>query len=331
MTGPDEQPPRAAPGARQRESVSAIVPTIGRPASLARLLASLAAQTRRIDEVVIADAGADGASAAVIADPRWRAAGLEVRRIAVAPPHAVRQREAAIAASSGALLLLLDDDVELEPDCLAQLEGALADAPDSVAAMADFSNQRWPGPTRAWRLYLRLAHGLADGDWQGRVIGPLLRFGFDPPPRETRRIEWIGAGNTLLRRAAFERAGGFSSFFLDRAATHEDVDLGLRLSRIGPLLFCPQARLAHFHDPAGRLSLRAAAEDDLHNRYCVLRFTLGRSRPGALAAVLGYAALESASNAAGAARRGRAGAAPALLAGRLRALARLLRAEARRA
>ncbi len=298
MTGRDETTTRA-------DRVSAIVPTIGRPASLARLLASLAAQTRRVDEVVIADAGADDAVAAVAVDPRWRAAGLEVRRIAVAPPHAVRQREAAIAASSGALLLLLDDDVELEPDCLAQLEGALADAPEAVAAMADFSNQRWPAPTRAWRLYLRLAHGLADGDWQGRVIGPLLRFGFDPPPRDARRIEWIGAGNTLLRRAAFERAGGFSTFFLDRAATHEDVDLGLRLARIGPLLFCPRARLAHFHDPAGRLSPFASARDDVCNRRLVIRRTLRRSALAAFGQAGLYWTLEFVGAVCGAALRRR--------------------------
>lgn len=303
------------------------MPTIGRPASLARLLASLAAQTRRLDEVVVADASADDAVARILADPRWPAAGLQVARVPVAPPHAVRQREAAIAAASGALLLLLDDDVELAPDCLERLERALRETPDAAAAMADFSNQRWPGPTRAWRLYLRLAHGLRDGAWQGRVIGPLLRFGFDPPPPDVRRVEWIATCNTLVRRAAFERAGGFSSFFLTRATTHEDVDLGLRLARVGPLLFCPQARLAHHHDPAGRLSARASAEDELHNRYCVLRFTLGRSRAAALTSVLIYAALESASNAAGAARRRSAGAVPALIAGRLRALERLLRVE----
>ena len=63
MTGRDETATRA-------DRVSAIVPTIGRPASLARLLASLAAQTRRVDEVMIADAGTDRAGAAIIADPR---------------------------------------------------------------------------------------------------------------------------------------------------------------------------------------------------------------------------------------------------------------------
>ena len=248
------------------ERISVIVPTIGRPQSLERLLVSLVQQTQRVDEVVIADGSSTTETAEVAARSEWAERGLRVTRIPMQPPHAVRQREAAIAASSGELLLLLDDDVELEPDCVAELVDAMDSGPDVVAVMADFSNQPWPVPTRAWRLYLRLVHGLRDGAWQGRVIGPLLRFGYNPVPGTTVTMDWHGAGNTLIRRAAFVKVGGFSPFFLSRATINEDVDLALKLGRVGRILFCPKARMAHFHAPGGRLDSYQAAEDDLHNR-----------------------------------------------------------------
>ena len=286
-------------------SISVIIPTIGRPQSLERLLNSLARQTTRASEIIIADGSADGETLWLASDPRWRAAGLEIRRVAVQPPHAVRQREAAIAASSGDLLLMLDDDVELEPDCVKELLRALEARPDAVAAMADFSNQSWPMPTRAWRLYLHVVHGLTVADVQGRVVGPLLRFGYNPSPTDVAPIEWMSTCNTLVKRGAFKAAGGFSDFFLRRATTNEDVDLGLKLRGIGPILFCPKAKIAHFHSPDGRLSLRDVAEDDLYNRYRILTVTLGWRRRRAVSLVAVYWIVECTSNILGLAVRGK--------------------------
>ena len=40
-------------------------------------------------------------------------------------------------------------------------------------------------------------------------------------------MEWLGSGNSLIRRDAHDRAGGFSNFFLHRTTVNEDVDLGI--------------------------------------------------------------------------------------------------------
>lgn len=310
-----------------QDTISVIVPTIGRPESLARLLVSLSLQTHRVDEILVADGSMNGRTAAVIADGRWVEAGLSVRHIAVQPPHAVRQREAAIAASSGALLLFLDDDVELEPDCVGEMARALVCSPDVVGVMADFNNQPWAMPTRVWRAYLMGIHGMRPGEWQGRVVGPLLRFGFNPPPSNVVPCEWIATCNSLVRRNAFERAGGFSDFFLHRSTMNEDVDLGLRLARQGRLLFCPAARLGHFHDPGGRVSPKQAAEDDLYNRYHVLHRSAGHTKSAAFGLVILFLAVESMSNLAGSARRLRWGATGMLIRGRVRALWRIFRTD----
>ena len=102
-------------------SVSVIVPTIGRPESLRRLLESILGQTVRPTEVVVADGSSDPATEQLLAAPEWTARGLAVHRVSVQPPNAVRQRHAAVAQATGELLLFLDDDIVLEPDCLQRL------------------------------------------------------------------------------------------------------------------------------------------------------------------------------------------------------------------
>jgi GT2 family glycosyltransferase len=216
--------------------------------------------------------------------------------VAVHPPNAVRQRQAAIAAATGSCLLLLDDDVVLEPDCVEQLLAMLRSHPDAVAAVADFTNQPWPGPTRLWRFYVRRVLGLPEGAWQGRVVGPLLRFGYNPSPTHPMPMEWLGAGNSMVLHSAYERAGGFSNFFLHRCAMNEDVDLGLKLSRLGRIYLCPAARMRHEQAPGGRARATAINEDDLYNRYLVLHHTLGKSKLRALALVLAFFAVETLSN-----------------------------------
>ena len=305
-------------------AVSAIVPTIGRPQSLVRLLESLCLQTVPVHEVIVADGSADGGTEAVVRDPRWQRAGLTVQSLKVQPPNAVRQRIAAIAASEGEFLLLLDDDVALEPECVEHLLAAVTEDPNVVAASADFNNHSWPEPTAAWRFYMRWILGLADGSWQGRVVGPLLRFGFHPVPDGNRRIEWLAAGNTLIRRSSYEAAGGFSDFFRHRSTINEDVDLGLKISRHGTILFCPAARMGHFHAEGGRVTAAVAAEDDLYNRFLILRHTRQLGFLRALGLVLFYFLLETTSNLVGGTRRGSWPGLGARTLGGLRALGQVL-------
>ena len=305
------------------ETISAIVPTIGRQHALSQLLDALAAQTRTPDEVVVCD-GSDDESIRTLADPgRWAARGLAVRYIRVHPPNAVRQRLTAIAAATGSLLLLLDDDVIPEPTCLAALVQCLMSS-NAVAVSADFSNQQWPAPTTLWRWYLRIVHHVDGTKWQGRVLGPLLRFGYVSSPTGPVPMEWLGSGNSLIRRDAYDRAGGFSDFFLHRSTVNEDVDLGLKLARQGRLLLCPAARMAHSHAPGGRASARVVAEDDLYNRYVILRRTSKRPRLVAMALIMCYFIIETASSLAASVRQVRGNQFFSRLAGRVSAIVRII-------
>lgn len=305
-------------------SVSAIVPTIGRPASLTALLESLVAQTRRVDEVIVADASVDRETLALTQDPTWRSAGLTVRRIAVSTPNAVRQRAAAIEIANGDNLLILDDDVVLEPACLQHMLALLEANEDVVGVSADFNNQSWPHPTRIWQAYLRHVLDLEEGAWQGKVVGPLLRFGYNPSPDGPMPMEWLGSGNSLVRRAAFLSVGGFSDFFLHRCTMNEDVDLGLKLRRVGRIMFCPAARLAHHHATGGRVTMFLAAEDDLFNRFFILRRTLGHGFVRAFGMIVLYFGVETISQFLGCVKRLNFRGFLAPLSGRLRAFGRIL-------
>jgi GT2 family glycosyltransferase len=308
--------------------VSVIVPTIGRPASLRALLESLTTQTVPPDEVIVADGSGGSEIESIVSAPEWVSRGLRVIRISVLPPNAVQQRVAAIAKSRHGYLLLLDDDVVLEPDCVERLVTTMTADRNVVGVVADFNNQTWPPPTRPWRWYLKYVEGMTEGSCQGKVVGPLLRFGYFPSPSRPAPMQWLGTCNTLIRRDAYERAGGFSDFFLHRSTINEDVDLGLKLARQGTLLLCPAARLAHFHAPGGRASARIAAEDDLYNRYVILRRTLGHSAARAGGLILAYCAIETISGLAASIRHQRVAGFVGRLAGWSSALFRIARSSA---
>jgi GT2 family glycosyltransferase len=173
-------------------------------------------------------------------------------------------------------------------------------------------------------LYLRHVLKLDRERWQGRVVGPLLRFGFNPVPAAAQPMEWLGSGSSLVRRSGFLSAGGFSDFFLHRCTINEDVDLGLKLQRTGRILFCPDARMAHNHAPGGRVTKFLAAEDDLFNRYFILRRTARHHFLRAFGLVVLYFGVETLSQFLGCVRRLNFRGFAGQLGGRLRAFGRIL-------
>jgi GT2 family glycosyltransferase len=304
-----------------KSNITAIVPTVGRVSSLELLLESLARQSRRPDEILIADSS--GSPEVTALASAWQKRGLAVRNWHVTPANAVGQRVAAIAQAKGDFLLLLDDDVVLEPLCVERLSDALDADPTSVAACADMVNNSWPEATTAWQWYMRAFLGLRAGEWHGRVVGPLLRFGYPVRPSAVVPLDWFTTAHSLLRRGAYDAAGGFSTFFLHRSTMNEDVDLALKMSRFGRIVLVPQAEVHHFQHPQGRVSVAMAAEDDLYNRYLVMTRTMGWTALDAFANACTFFAIENSSNFVGALRRLRFNGFVARLAGRSRALLRI--------
>jgi GT2 family glycosyltransferase len=73
---------------------------------------------------------------------------------------------------------------------------------------------------------------------------------FSPPPvwhQGRERPAYLITANALVWRNALAQVGGFDERFPD--AGGEDVDLGVRLWRIGPLAYAPQAQVVHATEP----------------------------------------------------------------------------------
>lgn len=178
-------------------SVCAIIPACNEAAMIGRCLAALRSQRPPPAEIIVADGGsADGTASA--------AAGLGAR---VVSGSRGRGTQIALGVSSSAsdVIWIVHADALPAPGSVAAILGALAAEP--------------------------AAAGGALGQRFARATPPLMA------------IEWLNAARSALsglsfgdqgqfvRRAALQRMGGFPDIPL-----MEDVELGLRLNRVGPAL-----------------------------------------------------------------------------------------------
>ncbi len=217
--GGDDTPQRARPGART--TVVSVCFRSG--AVLPAMLASLPPAT---PVVLVDNAGCD-ATAAIAA-----AAGARLLRNERNLGFGVACNQGAALAGTE-FLLFLNPDAALGPGAIAALEAAADAHADAVAFNPRIADARGrPAFKRASPLLrTRLARG-----W----------------PAAPRVVPVLSGAAFFVRRAAFERLGGFDpAIFL----YHEDDDLSLRLARLGALRFVPDALATH---QGGRSSARTA-------------------------------------------------------------------------
>jgi len=210
--------------------ISAVIPTHDGRELLDIVLASLETQTRRPDEVVVVDdASADGTIEHLA--ERWP----DVRVVAIAENVGVTVAlNRCVEAARGDLVLLLNNDVELAPDCVAELVAALEGAPQAAVAAAKL------------RDYTRreLLDGAGDGySWAGmpyrRGQGEVDSGQYDAS------LEVFGAcaAAALYRATALAEVGAFDERFF---ALGEDADWALRAQLAGwGCRFAPRAVAYH--------------------------------------------------------------------------------------
>jgi GT2 family glycosyltransferase len=168
-------------------------------------------------------AGGDDLEVVVVGD-QSEPAGMPPgdRRLRLVVHHGARgfapACNAGARAARGRLLLFLNDDVRLGPGVLAALAAAL-DRPEVGAAGPDV-HSRALGRSESGTV-LRWQHGVLEARQEALA-------GSSPV-----EVPYLGGAALAVRRADFERLGGFD----ERLAPYywEDVDLSLRLRRaIGP-------------------------------------------------------------------------------------------------
>ena len=197
------------------EAQLTIVIPVRNDAARLRLCLATIAKNGAGSHVVVADNGSTDDSADVAAS-----AGATVLPL---PRYRVGElRNIAAASTSSPLIGFVDADHLIDPDWVQTALNIFADQ-RIAAAGAPYS----PDESANWvqRAYDRFR--------------PILR---GPEP-----AEWLGSGNLIIRREAFQRVGGFDASL----QSCEDVDLCNRLRGAGfHILAEPKLRSVHLGDPA---------------------------------------------------------------------------------
>jgi GT2 family glycosyltransferase len=262
-----------------RPTITAVVCTRHRPDDLARVLASLAWQTDRCDEVVVVDDASverrDEVPSVVAAS------GLDVTMLRKDVPGLTASRNLAVQHATTDLVMFLDDDVVLRPDYVAVVRDAFASDPTLAGAGGSVDDEhvyeaRW----------LRSALGVP-----GRATGRVHRSGWSAPlPRgRTATVEHLIGCNMTFRTEVLRRTP-FDEAFLGYALG-EDLDLSHRLHLSGHrLVALGDARLWHLtalprHDRAWGYREVAIRPIVAGRRFNRLRFALAALTFAAVGAV----------------------------------------------
>ena len=165
-------------------------------------------------EIIVADNGSRDDSPTVAADAGARVLSLPDLRVSAL-------RNSAAAAASGDVLAFVDADHELAPGWMAAADDCMRD-PAIAAAGALYVDP----PAGTW---VQQMYGALRGRTQGR-----------------HDTEWLGSGNMIVRKEAFERVRGFDVSL----EACEDVDLCRRLRSAGFRIVADERlRSIHHGDP----------------------------------------------------------------------------------
>ena len=225
-------------------SVSVVIPTYKRPATLLRTLQSLQRQTLGGFEIHVVDNAADAEVERLVVDFN-SAAKVPACYVPEPQPGATFARHAGARASTGDLLVFVDDDVRLTPGVIEAYTNAFAKHPDMVAAGGPIRID-WEQPPPAWLVrYIGAAKcfpmlGLFEPFDEFRLAPDLVFFG----------------ANVAIRRAAFFEVGGFNPDLVGEVYGGDgEVGLYRKLQQRQMLVGYVPTALVYHHVPAERVSV----------------------------------------------------------------------------
>ncbi|HVF49490.1 MAG TPA: glycosyltransferase family 2 protein [Pyrinomonadaceae bacterium] len=215
--------------------ISVVVPVYNGGVQLEQCLAALLASDFRAREIIVADDASTDASAATA-----RSLGVAVVSLAArSGPAAARNHGARRA--RGEVLLFIDADVVVRRDTLARVAATFRARPDIAAVFGSYDDA--PEAANFVSQYKNLLHHHV----HQQASAEAATF-------------WAGCG--AVRRAAFERAGGFDAVKYARPSI-EDIELGYRLRRGGgKIILDRELQVKHLK----RWTLAVLLRTDIHAR-----------------------------------------------------------------
>ena len=209
-------------------TVSVVVCTLNRCASLKRTLEGLARQTfRRFEVIVVNGPSSDGTAELLL--------GYPVRVGTCSEARISRSRNVGVRMAAGDIFAFLDDDAVPEPDWLEQLAGAYEDPTVAAAGGPVFD-------VPLGRIDWAICTCTREGAVNTRSEPPAERYlgrGADP-------FLYLAGCNMSFRRSALRRAGAFNP---ELVYGYDDVEVCMRLVDAGARIAWVEAVLVR-HDRA---------------------------------------------------------------------------------
>jgi glycosyltransferase involved in cell wall biosynthesis len=224
--------------------VSVVMTVLNEGESMRGVLASLAAQTRPADEIVVCDGGSRDQTVAGLRDYATR---LPLRILESPGANISQGRNHAIRAASGDVIAVTDAGVRCAPDWLETLIAPLETEGGRRRTEAA-SAPAVPGPSSIVQAVAGFFHSDPQTVFEIALGATTL-----PEAREINPQTYLPSSRSVaFRKNVWERVGGYPEW-LDYC---EDVIFDLNVRReFGPFAFQPEARV-HFRP---RASLRAFA------------------------------------------------------------------------
>jgi GT2 family glycosyltransferase len=213
---------------RGQTTISVVVCTLDRCASLRRALEGLARQTFRRFEVIVVNGPSSDGTAELLS-------GYPVRVGTCSEAHVSRSRNIGVRMAAGDVFAFLDDDAVPEPDWLEQLAGAYEDPTVAAAGGPVFD-------VRLGRIEWAICTCTREGAVNTHSEPPAERYlgrGADP-------FLYLAGCSMTFRRPGLRRAGGFNP---ELPYLYEDVEVCMRLVDAGARIAWVEAALVR-HDRA---------------------------------------------------------------------------------
>jgi len=218
--------------------IAFVVPTKDRPDDLRVMLRSVAAQTRKPDQLVVVDGS----------DPNIRSITeeypeLDIDYVRVFPPSLAEQRNAGMQRLLDEITLAgyLDDDLELEIDAIEKMVDFWEHTADDFGgAVFNITNTAVPRGSRFTQWFL------LDSPQPGRLLrsGCASMIGTQQTDIET---DWLNGGATVWRRDVIENFA-YDEWFQGTGYL-EDVDYSFNVRNRYRLGLVASARVAHYSPP----------------------------------------------------------------------------------
>jgi GT2 family glycosyltransferase len=245
---------------------------MNRDADLERFLHTLAGQTEDPDELIIVDAGTK-ADAEALLTPLKDTGRLVVKHLRTSP-NLIAQRKAGLANTQCEIICYFDDDVLLEPDCLAQIRAGFCAYPNIgglTGLQLNADGPRFPTLRSLLEWPLRYVFFVAydHGNGRFRLSGEGARTFTDT---QAHPVQVLSGCFMCYRRSALEQI----DFDEDHPFWCEDVMISYQVAQRYTNFYWPAARLTHNHstvcrNPDTRDKFRELVYSKYYQRHTILK------------------------------------------------------------